>query len=164
MTGLQRTRARVTGGALVALPLALVMGACSAPGEAEVAPTAVPTASPTAVAEVTPPPTTADELARAEFVDAGPSGVPSGANVVSGAIGDTPLRLEGACTGDRVSYALFTASTDGPRTELARGWMACDEPFSESVSIGDHRGVVQLSFTDADAISSGWIRLLAGPT
>lgn len=161
MTGLQRTRARVTGGVLAALPLALVMAACSAPEETEVAPTAAPTASPTVAVEVTPPPTRSDELARAEFVEAGPSGIPSGANVASGAIGDTPVSLEGACTGDRLEYALFSAATDQPRTELARGWMSCDEPFSQPVSIGDYRGVVQLSFVDADAVSSGWIRLLA---
>ncbi|MFG6403113.1 MULTISPECIES: hypothetical protein [unclassified Microbacterium] len=164
-------RTRVASSALpLAAALTLLMAGCAAvgpPGADSDAVTPAASASPTAPPSPTPEPTlppipetTPDEIARAEFVADGPEGIPSTSTLVSELTGPD-IRLDGECVGVAADYRVGTAAAGEDNRVLMEGTMQCDTGVAIAYSGLTYQGPVQVSFTDANRIDSGWLRLVA---
>ena len=155
--------------ALVVVPLALLLGGCTAGGETA-NPPGVPSSSATPEAAVSPSPSPTalefpdqaeGEVARAEYRDVGAEGVPESRSVAIDAVTDGSYTVEGACIGTRASYKVETAEAEPDRRELTSATMSCDSPSGNTFAVSGYEGPVQLSFTDTDRIDTGWVRIVS---
>lgn len=146
--------------------LAALLSACAATPDgpaATLAESPAAAATRTSTPPPTPlafPPTSDDEIARAEFRDPGPDGIAQGSSVTSNLIEADEVSILGECIGTRAHYELFTASVDTQRRSLTSGIMQCGVPIRTDVAGLGYTGPVQLSFTDTNGVSEGWVRVV----
>jgi hypothetical protein len=146
----------------------LLVAGCSAPGDAESAPTS--STSPTVEASPTPsyapmvvPEATDDELARTVFVDVGADGVPSTESEIQAAPErGVPYALEGVCipTGDTLVVDYVIMSTDDPQIVVQSGSVPCDGTSIRDETLIDTDTPPQLSFVGMDGVSEAYLRLV----
>lgn len=170
MTDTQKRRLRL---AVSLLPVALLLGACTAGGttESDSEPTTTPPAAPSSASPASPEPTSLvipevaeGEVARAEFV-IGADGIPSASSIAEDTVADGgTYTVEGACIGTRAAYKVETAVSGDERRTLTSSSLRCDEPYRGTFTVTGYDGVVQLSFTDTDLIETGWVRILPAAT
>jgi hypothetical protein len=115
-----------------------------------------PAPSPTALAT---PPVAQGEIARAEFTDGGPGGIPTASSVVSDAFPGAVL-IEGECLGTSARFRLSTAAPADDKRTLLEGTITCGAPYVSSFSQPEYTGVIQLEFVDANDITAGWVRVM----
>ena len=146
--------------------MALLVSGCSVAADDQgAAPADSPTATTTRIPTPTPtpltfPPVSDDEIARAEFRDPGPDGIPQGNSISSNLVEADKVSIVGDCIGTRARYELFTASVDTERRSLTSGVMQCGDPIRNDIAGLGYTGPVQLSFTDTNGVSEGWVRVV----
>ncbi|NIK36159.1 pyruvate/2-oxoglutarate dehydrogenase complex dihydrolipoamide acyltransferase (E2) component [Microbacterium endophyticum] len=158
----QRLLRKVVPIVAVSALIAALAGCSASPAAPASSPTASEAVDSDAAASPTPfttPPATDDEVARALFEADGPDGVPASASITSDVIDEDTLVIDGACVGTSARYRLTTAEVDADQLTLTEGTLRCDEPQQVRITGLDYTGPVQLSFSDANNIKSGWLTL-----
>ncbi|MFE1646516.1 hypothetical protein ACFM35_13130 [Microbacterium sp. P01] len=154
------------GGASIVLIASL--SACAAPGlsdgQAPVTPSSQSSWEPsptitttTTPLPLTPPPTAADEIARATFDAVGAGGVPESTSTSVDVLRGGQVLLEGRCDGERVRFRLTTAATGEDQRPLYEGTMLCSGALSTIIESGGYAGPVQLSIIDATDADAAWV-------
>jgi hypothetical protein len=153
----------VTAGAGIALLAGCTADDGGTPlGGADPSAVASSSPSPTATAASPPPSPSADELARIDFEAIGPDGIPTASSVAFDGTGPASrLRVEGACEGISVSYAIRAVGDGMADQSVAAGTVDCAAPRSVAEVNVDVAGPLQVLFTSTDGATSGWIRVLA---
>jgi hypothetical protein len=161
---------RQAAGAIAITGVLLIAG-CTAGGGApddaapatDAAPPAsssTPSPSPTALAT---PSVAEGEIARAEFTDGGPGGIPTSSSVVTDAFPGAVL-IEGECLGGSARFRLTSAAPADDKRTLLEATMTCGAGYVGSFSNPEYTGPVQLEFVDANDITAGWVRVLPSGT